>query len=207
MVSGIQPDDPATIAAEIRRTALAAGLVLVIAGSSAGPQRLRGHGHRRAGGLAVRGVAVRPGHPALLGYARPGRGQASPVPVIGIPGYPLSAVVIFKLFARPLLAALQGWQPPEPVHQQAELACDWTSPPDAEHWVLVTLAPAGEHAGGALWPHRPAAAPGPSPGSMRADAWWRIPDRPGQRSAAVSSSTSSRSPAAPRVPGAARPGS
>ncbi len=207
VVSGVQPDDPATIAGEIRRTALAAGLVLVIAGSSAGRSDYAATAIAGAGGLAVRGVAVRPGHPALLGYARPGPRQAgSPVPVIGIPGYPLSAVVIFKLFARPLLAALQGWQPPEPVHQQAELACDWTSPPDAEHWALVTLAPAGEHAGGALVATPARRGAGSITRLMRADAWWRIP---------IGQPKFSRGelidvepiPGPPRVPGAARPGS
>jgi putative molybdopterin biosynthesis protein len=176
IISGIQPDDPDAITAEIRRTALAADLVLVIAGSSAGRSDYAATAIAGAGALAVRGVAVRPGHPALLGYATPGReGAGRPVPVIGIPGYPLSAVVIFNLFAGPLLAALQGWRPPEPAHQQAELSCDWTSSTDAEHWVLVTLVPAGGHGGGT-----PLATPGRrGAGSisrlMRAHAWWRIP--------------------------------
>ena len=74
MLSEIQPDDPDALAAEIRRCAHDADLVLVIAGSS------RGRGDHAAavlaqvGGVAVTGVAVRPGHPALLGHAKhPGR--------------------------------------------------------------------------------------------------------------------------------------
>jgi putative molybdopterin biosynthesis protein len=176
VVSDIQPDDPDMITAELRRTAATSDLVLVIAGSSAGRSDYAATAIAAAGGLAVRGVAVRPGHPALLGYARTGPGQAGqPVPVIGIPGYPLSAVVIFNLFAGPLLAALQGWHAPEPGHQQAALACDWTSSTDAEHWVLVTLAPAGEHGGGS--PMATPARRGASSISrlMRAHAWWRIP--------------------------------
>jgi putative molybdopterin biosynthesis protein len=204
VVSGVQPDDPGTITAEIRRAALAADLVLVIAGSSAGRSDYAATAIAGAGGLAVRGVAVRPGHPALLGYARPGQ-AGQPVPVIGIPGYPLSAVVIFNLFAVPLLAALQGGQAPEPVHQQAELACEWTSPPDAEHWILVTLAPASEHAGALLaTPGRRGA--GSITRLMRADAWWRVP---------IGQAKFSRGelidvqpiPGPPRLPGAGRPGS
>ena len=171
-VSDIQPDDPDMITAEIRRTAAAAGLVLVLAGSSAGRSDYAATAIAAAGGLAVRGVAVRPGHPALLGYARTGPERAGrPVPVIGVPGYPLSAVVIFNLFARPLLAALQGWHAPEPAHQQAELACDWTSSTDAEHWILVTLAPAGDTF--LATPGRRGA--GSISRLMRAHAWWRIP--------------------------------
>jgi putative molybdopterin biosynthesis protein len=176
IVSDIQPDDPDAITAEIRRTALAADLVLVIAGSSAGRRDYAATAIAGAGGLAVRGVAVRPGHPALLGYATPGReGAGRPVPVIGIPGYPLSAVVIFNLFGLPLLAALQGWKPQEPSWQRAELARDWTSSPDAEHWVLVTLSPAGEHPAGAVLATPGRRGAGSISRLMRAHAWWRIP--------------------------------
>ncbi|HXZ78101.1 MAG TPA: molybdopterin-binding protein, partial [Streptosporangiaceae bacterium] len=69
LVSDIQPDDPDALAAELRRAALAADLVLVIAGSSAGRSDHTAAVIGRAGGVAVRGVAVRPGHPVLLGHA------------------------------------------------------------------------------------------------------------------------------------------
>jgi putative molybdopterin biosynthesis protein len=64
-------DDPDVIAREIRRAALAADIVLVIAGSSAGRSDHTATVIARTGGLAVRGVAVRPGHPVLLGYVQP----------------------------------------------------------------------------------------------------------------------------------------
>jgi molybdopterin molybdotransferase/putative molybdopterin biosynthesis protein len=181
LVSDVQPDDPGALAAELGRAALAADIVLVIAGSSAGRGDHTAAVVARAGGLAVRGAAVRPGHPVLLGHVRPDRvpaGQlAAAVPVIGIPGYPLAAAVIFELFAAPMLAALQGRQPAERVWRRAELACDWVSSPDVEDWVPVSLA---------------LARPGPDSGSpavatpgrrgagsistlVRADAWWPIP--------------------------------
>ena len=150
VLSEIQPDDPDALAAEIRRCAPSADLVLVIAGSS------RGRGDHAAavlaqvGGVAVTGVAVRPGHPALLGHAKhPGHaaraaavGRAGIAPVIGLPGYPLATTVIFELFAAPLLAALQGVRPPTRPALLAALDRDWSSPPGIEDWVLVTLAPA-----------------------------------------------------------------
>src|SRR5215468_5653929 len=125
VVSDVQPDDPDALAAELRRAAPAADLVLVIAGSSAGRSDHTAAVIAQAGGVAVRGVAVRPGHPVLLGQAgldgtrggRSGRPSAA-VPVIGIPGYPLAAAVIFELFAAPLLAALQGGRPPDRVWQR-----------------------------------------------------------------------------------------
>jgi putative molybdopterin biosynthesis protein len=182
-VSHVQPDDPDAIAAEIRRAALAADIVLVIAGSSAGRSDHTAAVVARVGGLAVRGVAVRPGHPALLGYVQADRVRADQsamaVPVIGIPGYPLAAAVIFELFAVPLLAVLQGREPADRAWQHAQLACDWTSSPDVEDWVPVSLSPAPAPAGPrsdcpvVATPGRRGA--GSISRLMRADAWWPIP--------------------------------
>jgi putative molybdopterin biosynthesis protein len=187
MISAVQPDERAVIAAEVRRAALAADVVLIIAGSSAGRGDYTAAVIAEVGGLVVKGVAVRPGHPALLGYARSGQSRAgragrdgragAAVPVIGLPGYPLAAAVIFELFAVPLLAALQGRIPADRAWQRAELACDWTSSPDVEDWVPVSLtaAPIGQDGSCAV-----IATPGRRGASavsrlMRAHAWWPIP--------------------------------
>ena len=190
VVSAVVPDDPDALAAELRRAAAEADLVLVIAGSS------RGRGDHAAavlaqvGGVAVAGVAVRPGHPALLGHAkrpedghgRGGPGQAGPrvsvghvsaiAPVVGLPGYPLAAAVIFELFAAPMLGELSGLAPAA-WRVRARLDRDWSSPADIEDWVLVTLSPAGR---GDL-PRATPARRGASSISLlaRADAWWPIP--------------------------------
>ena len=182
-VSPIQPDEPDVLASEIRRCARDADLVLVIAGSS------RGRGDHTAavlaqvGGLAVTGVAVRPGHPALLGHAKhPGHptrptasGRAGIAPVIGLPGYPLATTVIFELFAVPLLLTLQGANPDTSAARSATLDRDWSSPPGVEDWVLVTLtAPApGGHPLPAATPARRGA--GSISQLAQADAWWPIP--------------------------------
>ena len=175
LVSDVQPDDPDVLAAELRRAALAADIVLVIAGSSAGRSDHTAAVIAQAGGLAVRGAAVRPGHPVLLGQARPG--GAAAVPVIGIPGYPLAAAVIFELFAVPLLAAVQGGRPPDRVWRRVQLACDWTSSPDVEDWVPVSLtsAPAGPDDGGAALATPGRHGAGAIGRLMRAHAWWPIP--------------------------------
>jgi putative molybdopterin biosynthesis protein len=179
LVSDVQPDDPDAITAEIRRAALAADVVLIIAGSSAGRSDHTAAVIARAGGLAVRGVAVRPGHPVLLGYARPDRAHAGraamAVPVIGIPGYPLAAAVIFELFAVPLLAGLQGRDPADRVWQRAQLTCDWVSSVDVEDWVPVSLAPAGERADGPLLATPGRRGAGSISRLVRAHAWWPIP--------------------------------
>jgi putative molybdopterin biosynthesis protein len=184
LVSDVQPDDPDAIAAEIRHAALAADIVLIIAGSSAGRSDHTATVVARTGDLAVRGVAVRPGHPVLLGYTRPDRAPgdqvAMAVPVIGIPGYPLAVAVIFELFAAPLLGALQGRQSAERVWQQAQLACDWVSSPDVEDWVPVSLTrvPAGQHPGCPVVATPTRRGAGSITPLIGAHAWWPIP--PGQ---------------------------
>ncbi len=179
-VSVVQPDDPDVLAAQARLAALSADVVLVIAGSSAGRDDHTAAVLAQVGGVAVRGVAVRPGHPALLGHVKPsGRARsarpAEVIPVIGIPGYPLAAAVIFELFALPVLAALQGTQVSDRGEQRAQLACDWTSPPEVEDWVPVSLtqAPAGTPASVVATPGRRGA--GSTSRLAQADAWWRIP--------------------------------
>jgi molybdopterin biosynthesis enzyme len=92
----------------------------------------------------------------LLGHARvdqTGQGKVSvdrevprlrhaAVPVIGVPGYPLAAAVIFELFGVPVLAALHGRPLPGLGGPQlAVLDCGWTSAPDVEEWIPVTLTP------------------------------------------------------------------
>ena len=178
LISDVQPDDPHTIATEIAHAALTSDLVLVIAGSSAGRSDHTAAVLGRAGGLAVRGAAVRPGHPVLLGYTQPDQGRgAGALPVIGIPGYPLAAAVIFELFAIPLLAALQGGQAGDRAWQRAQLACDWVSSLDVEDWVPVSLAPApaGQDSDCPLVATPGRRGAGSISRLMRSHAWWPIP--------------------------------
>jgi putative molybdopterin biosynthesis protein len=174
LTTGVQPDDADEIAAEVRRVAPTANLVLILAGSSAGRDDYTAAVLEQVGDVTARGVAVRPGHPVLLGHAKAEATEA--VPVIGVPGYPLAAAVIFELFALPVLAALQGNVAANRAPQRALLSCDWTSAMDVEEWVPVTLSPSPRPDGPAF-----TATPGTGHGAgavsriSRADAWWRIP--------------------------------
>ena len=181
VVSDVQPDDPDALAAEIRRAALGADLVLVIAGSSRGRDDHAGAVLAQVGGIAVAGVAVRPGHPALLGHAK--RLPGGIAPVIGLPGYPLATAVIFELFAAPLLAAIAGVRQGAGPRLLATLDRDWRSPPGIEDWVLVTIARAADAPTDSAACALPVATPARrGAGSIsqlaRADAWWPIsPER------------------------------
>ncbi|HZS22943.1 MAG TPA: molybdopterin-binding protein [Pseudonocardiaceae bacterium] len=100
----IVPDRPGELAQAVAVAAQHADVVLVIAGSSAGRGDHTAAVVRRLGLVAVHGVAIRPGHPVLLGLLSCER----PVPVVGVPGYPASAERAFTCFVLPLLRLMLG---------------------------------------------------------------------------------------------------
>jgi putative molybdopterin biosynthesis protein len=131
-VTEVVPDDPAAITAAVRAAAADADLVLLIAGSSAGRDDYTARVVAGAGTLAVHGVAVRPGHPVVLGVV-------DTTPVIGVPGYPVSAALTFDIFAAPLLAELEGAAPRERPSTTAHLARKLPSAIGMDDWVRVRL--------------------------------------------------------------------
>jgi putative molybdopterin biosynthesis protein len=95
----ILPDDPDTLAAALRAAADQADLVILVAGTSAGRKDHAPDVLRRCGLILVRGVAMRPGHPVVLGVV-------DGTPVMACPGYPVSAALAFDELALPLLASI-----------------------------------------------------------------------------------------------------
>jgi putative molybdopterin biosynthesis protein len=132
----IVPDDPERIAAAVRAAAAQADLVIVIAGSSAGRADHTAAVVAEVGTLAVHGVAVKPGHPVVLG-------AAEGTPVLGAPGYPVSAALTFDIFAAPLLARLEGAPPPDWPRARARLARKLASAMGVDDWVRVRLGRVG----------------------------------------------------------------
>src|SRR3954454_24353481 len=132
----ILPDDPDTIRAAVRDAAARADLVIVCAGSSAGRDDHTAGVVGRLGTLAVHGVAVRPGHPVVMG-------AVDATPVLGAPGYPVSAALTFDIFAAPMLAALEGSAPPEHPRARARVARKLASTMGMDDWVRVRLGRVG----------------------------------------------------------------
>jgi putative molybdopterin biosynthesis protein len=107
VVSDIIPDREVEIRdALLRAVGTDADLVLINAGSSAGSKDYTANIVSEIGEVLVHGVAMMPGKPTILGVIH---GK----PVIGVPGYTVSAVLSFEQFARPMIFALQGLVPPE----------------------------------------------------------------------------------------------
>jgi len=132
----IEPDSPERIAAAVTAAAAECDLLIVIAGSSAGRDDYTARVVSATGTLAVHGVAVRPGHPVVLGVV----GQT---PVLGAPGYPVSAALTFDIFAVPVLAGLSGAPPPRRPVTAAKLARKLASPLGMDDWVRVRLGSVG----------------------------------------------------------------
>jgi putative molybdopterin biosynthesis protein len=131
-ITDLVPDDPELLRAAVRAAAADAHLVVLIAGSSAGRDDYTAEVVQKAGTLAVHEVAVRPGHPVVLGVA-------FGVPVVGAPGYPVSAALTFEIFAAPLLAGLQDTAPARRPVVTARLDQDISSAERSDDWIRVRL--------------------------------------------------------------------
>jgi putative molybdopterin biosynthesis protein len=134
----IAPDDRGLIRDNVVAALDDNDVVLVNAGSSAGSEDYTAGIVAELGELLVHGVAIRPGHPVILGVARDNRA------LIGIPGYPVSAILTSELFLKPLLYRLQGLPPPSRPTARAIVTRKLLSPMGEEEYVRVKLGQVGE---------------------------------------------------------------
>jgi putative molybdopterin biosynthesis protein len=108
-------DDPALLKQALGAALAEYDMVLVNAGSSAGTEDYTVHVLREMGEVIVHGVAMKPGKPVILA-------AAGGKPVVGIPGYPVSAYLAYQNFAAPVLAILAGRRNPAPRMVEAVIA-------------------------------------------------------------------------------------
>lgn len=116
-------------------------LVLVNAGSSAGSEDFTAQVVESLGRVLVHGVAVRPGHPVILGMID---AQDRRVPVIGVPGFPVSAALTGEIFVEPLLARWLGVIPREPPHLAASLTRKVHSSAGDDEYLRVAVGRVGD---------------------------------------------------------------
>ncbi|UCH59350.1 MAG: molybdopterin biosynthesis protein [Anaerolineales bacterium] len=147
----IIPDDFERIKEAVKEAARSHDLILLNAGSSAGSEDFSAKVVEELGELLVHGVAVRPGHPVILGmvHLEPEQGEENlttiqPVPIIGVPGYPVSAALTGEIFVKPLLWRWQGAQPESPITVKAELTRKVTSPPGDDDYLRVAVGRVGK---------------------------------------------------------------
>ncbi len=131
------PDRRELLRTAVERALAECDLVVVNAGSSAGSEDYTAAVLAELGEVAVHGVAIRPGHPAILAVV-------AGKPALGLPGYPVSTALTAELFLRPLVYRLQGQQPPARPTVAATLSRKLVSPAGEDEFVRVTLGRVGE---------------------------------------------------------------
>jgi len=142
---GITPDKIGEIQSKVLLSSAKADLILLNAGSSAGSEDFSAKVVDSLGELLVHGVAVRPGHPVILGMVQPQDDQKdSPVPIIGVPGYPVSAALTGEIFVEPLIAKWLGRRPQQPVEIEATLTRKITSPAGDDDYVRMAVGKVGD---------------------------------------------------------------
>ncbi|MBV8083727.1 MAG: molybdopterin biosynthesis protein [Chloroflexi bacterium] len=133
----ISRDDYDSIRGAVAEAVAQHDIVLVNAGSSAGSEDFTAEVIGELGQVVIHGVAVRPGHPVILGVV-------AGKPVIGVPGYPVSAVLTLDLFLKPLLAQMLGTAPRERATVQAVMTRKVLSPMGEDEYLRVSIGRVGE---------------------------------------------------------------
>jgi molybdopterin molybdotransferase len=131
----IVPDDPDALYTALLEALPEADMLVVTAGSSVSVRDMTAATINRLGtpGVLVHGVAARPGKPTILAVV-------DGKPVIGLPGNPVSALVMFTLFGVPAIAYLLGADVPRQVRAQARVSVNVPSAAGREDYVPVRLA-------------------------------------------------------------------
>ena len=134
---GIIPDQAEAMRRAAGKALVECDLVAITAGSSASTRDLTAEVINSLGapGVLVHGVDVRPGKPTILAVC-------SGKPVIGLPGNPVSALVIASLFVTPVVGDLLGLQRTTQLPSvQARLTLNLASQAGREDWIPVRLLP------------------------------------------------------------------
>lgn len=130
-------DDSELLKQAIRHAAKECDLVAIIAGSSAGEHDLTADVVAGAGELWVHGIDVMPGKPAVLG-------EVGGKPVVGVPGYPVSAIIIAREILRPALEKFLGCAAPSYPNLRALVPRKIASHLGLEEFIRVSLGRVGQ---------------------------------------------------------------
>ena len=79
--------------------------VILNAGASAGREDYSAQAIRNIGDVIVHGIAIKPGKPAILGVSS-GSPASSSIPVLGVPGYPVSGIIVLERLFKPIIDIL-----------------------------------------------------------------------------------------------------
>ena len=122
--TAVLPDDEAVLEQAVKSAMEAGGIVIVSGGSSKGKKDMTRSILDRLSspGIYTHGIAIKPGKPTILGYD-----EASRTLLAGLPGHPVSAMMVFELLLGWLLREVTGSDAPPAV--PARLSCNTPSSP------------------------------------------------------------------------------
>ncbi|PKM81775.1 MAG: molybdopterin biosynthesis protein, partial [Firmicutes bacterium HGW-Firmicutes-13] len=161
---GIVKDEYDKIKSNLLSAADKSDVVLINAGSSAGSRDYTAAVVEEAGELLVHGVAIKPGKPTVIGMVKN-------TPVIGVPGYPVSAFFALDLLVRPLIYKLQSLPVPERDLVEAVMSRRVVSSFKSEEFLRVKLGQVGQNLTATPLPR----GAGVVTSLVRADGFVRIP--------------------------------
>ncbi|MDP2167267.1 MAG: molybdopterin biosynthesis protein [Thermodesulfovibrionales bacterium] len=143
----IVPDSMEKLKEAVASACACADMLVINAGASAGSEDFTGRVIREMGEVILHGLAIKPGKPLILGFitGKSGAAAGRATPVLGIPGYPVSAYLTFELFAKPVIYAWQGLTPEEPETIKAKLSRQVASPMGQEEFLRVKVGKVGDN--------------------------------------------------------------
>lgn len=101
----VASDKSEEIISSLKKAIAECDLVLLNAGSSAGQKDFSVEAIQTVGSVVLHGVAIKPGKPTILGMTRK---DEQIVPVIGLPGYPVSGILVLEQLIKPVISIMTG---------------------------------------------------------------------------------------------------
>ena len=133
----ILPDIKDALRKTLAEAVASCDMVLLCSGTSAGREDFTKKIIAELGEIIAHGIAIKPGKPAILAIIN---GK----PVIGVPGYPVSAYIVYKNIVSPVIKSLQGLEPERSIVVEATLTKRLVSSLKHKEFVRVKLGEIGD---------------------------------------------------------------
>ena len=114
------------IAASLKKAVEECDAVILNAGSSAGTEDYSAQAMRATGEVVLHGIAIKPGKPAVLGLAKKDK-MSGAVPILGVPGYPVSGILVLEHIFKPVIDLLTCREPEKVEEIEAAVSRRLTS--------------------------------------------------------------------------------
>lgn len=128
----IVKDDPAALEAAVREELPGSDIIVINAGTSAGTEDFTVDVLGKLGQVVLHGVSIKPGKPVALAVC-------DGKPVIGLPGYPVSAMLTAELFLRDIIRERQRLPKSEAVSLDAKVVRQMPSTVGVEEYIRVSV--------------------------------------------------------------------